>query len=168
MSDEIKLPEPEAYQIAEIYEWEDGQAISGWNIADANSYRATMRPKRALYTAAQLRAAVEADRARRRVEPTDEQINDLLHGPLGIKACNTTEGARAVVRGWLRGFLSEQPARKPLTDDEIRTDYYSRSDNALHENNRLHPEGCCENFRLGVRFAERMHGVGPNEEQGHA
>lgn len=63
MSDDIKLPAPAAYQIAEIYEWEDGQAISGWNIADANSYRATMHPKRALYTADQLRAAVSEERS---------------------------------------------------------------------------------------------------------
>ena len=58
-----QLPEPDAYQIAEIAEYEHGQTIVGWRVEGSHqSFAASMRPKRVLYASEKMRAYYELGR----------------------------------------------------------------------------------------------------------
>lgn len=171
MDEDIKLPEPVAW-IAEY----------GGDI----------------YTADQLRAAVEADRARRMksvadliLPPPAAYLNESSHDCLearrrdyyskgsrndGMKAfasaCSiplyTEEQVRLLVEPefhariaalrqvqalqWAAESAPEQPARKPLTDEQILDGLSTIGVTVWGQRS--------EDFEAGARFAERMHGIG--------
>lgn len=96
-------------------------------------------------------AAVEADRERRASLPAGYQVHRLTLGEHQVLREAVADSAEVVAYGRLGE--PEQSARKPLTDETITA-------------------GCLETgigdarstscFELGVRFAERMHGIGEN------
>lgn len=157
MDEDIKLPEPVAWSkpngedvITSTSKWLWRAAMPGF--VDACSVPC--------FTADQLRAAVEADRARR---PTTPEIDyEALIVAARAKNRNWTPGTNGCVAfkhgaEWFRSVVlasapaAPQPARKPLTPEQVCT-----------EMARLEPKHnvYTMSFLAGVRFAERMHGIG--------
>lgn len=104
MPDDIKLPEPHCY----IYEWD---SHFGTSRSTNRSRWNGRKPDRSfpLYTADQVRAAVEADRAQR-IPLTDEQIDAAVR-PLGFAQLDTHEVARAIERAHGIAPPEQEPAQ---------------------------------------------------------
>lgn len=80
MTDDIKLTEPTVYQISELSSGAFGIVISKWrDVPSRDAYLAYRIPKRELFTADQLRAAVLADLAERASAADLELPNGAIH-----------------------------------------------------------------------------------------
>lgn len=145
MDEDIKLPEPFGY-VSDCKH--AGIRIMSFQHAPYDQTHSLYHSTREVYTAEQLRAAVEADRAKRVPGGySQDQIE---------QAAMEAEIPDAKLESLLIALAStpapEQPARKPLTDEQILDGLSTIGVTVWGQRS--------EDFEAGARFAERMHGIG--------
>lgn len=136
MTDNIKLPEP-AFKVTK-----SGRVFSHPDEVDCTGRAMDV------YTAEQLRAAVEADRERR--QPGQPVAFVKPHGATVKLEWASVAAAHNAIPGPL---YAEQPARKPLTPEQLadKCEVWLQGGGASN---------IVDAYEAGARAAERMHGIG--------